>query len=124
MRFIFMLPVLAVASQALAAVSSDHQITTTGDFVTLCQVSEDEPTYEAAMGFCLGYVDAVMDYHAALTAGPKYDPVACPENTITREQLVAVLLDWSKSNAQHLDVETPVHGLMRAASEKWPCPGQ
>lgn len=73
------------------------------------------------MGFCLGYIDAAIDYHAALTAGLKYDPIACPENTVTREEVVVVLMEWSNRNTQHLNNETPVVGVMRASAEKWPC---
>jgi gamma-glutamyl phosphate reductase len=89
--------------------------------IELCSVSADDPVYPAAMGFCLGYIDAAMDYHAALTAGPKYDPIACPETAVTREQVVVVLMDWSKRNAQHLNSEAPVVGVMRASAAKWPC---
>jgi len=76
------------------------------------------------MGFCLSYVDAAMDYHAALTAGPKYDPIACPETAVTREEVVAVFMEWSKHNTQLLKSERPVTGLMSAAAEKWPCSEQ
>jgi len=50
----------------------NHEVTTTVDLVELHGVNVDDPLYEAAMGFCLGYIDAAMDYHSALTAGPKY----------------------------------------------------
>jgi hypothetical protein len=43
---------------------------------------------------------------------------------VTREEVVVVLLEWSKRNAQHLEVERPVTGVMRAAAEKWPCERQ
>jgi len=112
---------LVAATQTLAGAPQDHQVISTEDLVEMCSVSADDPLYNAAMGFCFGYIDAVMDYHAALTAGPEYDPIACPETAVTRQEVVVVLMDWSKSNTQHLKGETPVHGVMRAASEKWPC---
>lgn len=87
-------------------------------------MSAGEPLHDAAMGFCLGYVDAVLDYHAALTAGPNNAAIACPHGTVTREEVVAVVVEWSGRNAQHLNSEAPVHGVMRAVTEKWPCSGQ
>lgn len=112
---------IAASTQAPAETPQQRHVTTTADLIELCGVSAADPIYEAAMGFCLGYIDAAMDYHAALTDGPKYDPIACPETSVTREEVVVVLMDWSKRNAQHLNNETPVVGVMRASAEKWPC---
>ena len=123
-RHAIALAAVVASTQILAASQDSHEVNTTGDFVALCDVSTDDPLYHASMAFCLGYVDAVMDYHAALTAGPKYDPIACPDTEVTREEVVGVVLEWSRSNAQHLNSEAPVHGVMRAAAEKWPCLGQ
>ena len=120
-RYVITLAALATASQVLAATSQTRHVETTADLVELCSVSVGDPLYDAAMGFCLGYIDAAIDYHAALTAGPKYDPIACPENTVTREEVVVVLMEWSNRNTQHLNNETPVVGVMRASAEKWPC---
>ena len=124
MKHAIALAAVVVSTHALATSHEGHAVSTTADFVALCDVTTDDPAYEASMAFCLGYIDAVIDYHDALTAGPKYDPIACPETEVTREEVVAVVLDWSRNNAQYLTSETPVHGVMRAASEKWPCSGQ
>jgi len=120
-RYVIALVALAAATQTLAEAPQGHQVTTTEDLIELCSVSADDPVYPAAMGFCLGYIDAALDYQAALTAGPKYDPIACPQTAVTREEVVVVLMDWSKRNTQHLNSETPVVGVMRASAEKWPC---
>ncbi|MFC1773622.1 Rap1a/Tai family immunity protein [Pseudomonadota bacterium] len=120
-RYLVALTAATASTLALAAVPPDQKVITTEDLIELCSVSADDPAYPAAMGFCLGYIDAAMDYHAALTAGPKYDPIACPETAVTREEVVVVLMDWSKRNTQHLKSEAPVVGVMRASAEKWPC---
>jgi len=120
-QYVITLTVLAAATQASAATPQSRHVETTGDLIELCSVTAGDPLYDAAMGFCLGYIDAAIDYHAALTAGPKYDPIACPETAVTREQVVVVLMDWSKRNAQHLNSEAPVVGVMRASAAKWPC---
>ena len=109
------------SSQILADTPVDYDVPTTGDLVELCSVGVDDPLYQAAMGFCLGYIDAAMDYHAALTAGPKHNAIVCPNGAVTREEVVGVVLEWSKTNAQHLQSEAPVQGVMRAIVEKWPC---
>lgn len=117
---------IAVVASAsiLAAAPQDRDVITTGDLIELCSVGIDDPLYDAAMGFCLGYVDAALDYHAALTAGPSNDPITCPDTAVSREEVVVVVLEWSSRNPQHHDTETPVHGVMRAVSEKWPCAEQ
>ena len=123
-RHAIALAAVVASTQTLAAAPQDRHVTTTGDLIELCSVSADDPLYEAAMGFCLGYIDAALDYHAALTAGPKFDPLTCPPTTVSREQVVVVVVEWSKSNAQHQSGEAPVTGVMRAVSEKRPCLGQ
>ena len=120
-RHTIALAALVVSTQTLAETLVDYDVPTTGDLIELCSVSVDDPLYEAAMGFCLGYIDAAMDYHAALTAGPKYSAIVCPNGTVSREEVVGVVLEWSKTNAQYLQSEAPVHGVMRAIVEKWPC---
>jgi hypothetical protein len=116
--------VITLSGQAQALNPEGFMVENTGHLVELCSVSADDALYNAAMGFCLGYVDAAIDYHQALTAGDKYAPVACPDTEVTREQLVVVFLDWSNGNAAYMGSETPVNGLMRAASAKWPCPAK
>jgi len=123
-RYLIALSALLFSTQSVAAAAQQRHVGSTGDLIELCSVSAADPLYEAAMGFCLGYIDAAMDYHAALTAGPKYDPIACPETAVTREEVVVVFMEWSKRNSQYLKGEAPVTGLMRAAAEKWPCSEQ
>lgn len=119
--YIIAMMAIVISSQTTAASSVDHDVPTTGDLVVLCAVTADDPSYEAARGFCLGYIDAALDYHAALTAGPNYEAIVCPDEGVAREEVVTVVLEWSESNDQHLDSEAPVHGVMRALVEKWPC---
>ena len=72
------LAAIFASTQTLAGTSVDYDVPTTGDLITLCSVSADDSLYEAARGFCLGYIDAAMDYHAALTAGPSYEGHCLP----------------------------------------------
>jgi hypothetical protein len=120
-RHAIALAAIGAYTSILADAPAGRQVKTTGELVELCSVSADDPSYAAAMGFCLGYVDGVLDYHAALTSGVMYRPIVCPHAALTREEVVRVFLDWSKANPQLLGIEAPVEGLMRAVYEKWPC---
>jgi hypothetical protein len=112
---------MTLSGQVPALEPKGFEVTSTAHLLDLCSVSADDPLYSAAMGFCLGYIDAALDYHAALTAGEKYDPITCPATQVTREEVVVVVREWAKGNSQHLHSEAPVVGIMRAASAKWPC---
>ena len=122
-RHAIALAAFLAATQTLATTPKDYHVTTMGELIELCSVSVGDPLFEAAMGFCFGYIDAALDYHVALTAGPTFDPIACPHQDITREEVVVVVVEWSRGNPQQMDSEAPVAGVMRAVSEKWPCAG-
>ena len=112
----------SVWTPALALTVDDFKVITTHDLVRLCGTDATDPLYDAARGFCLGYIDGAWDYHAALSGKNKGKPLACPAPTITRDDVVAVLLEWAKTHPDLLDGEDPVEGVMRAVSYKWPCP--
>jgi len=118
------LAVVVASTAALAAQPTGKHVATTGELIELCSVSADDPSYAAAMGFCLGYIDAALDYHAALTAGKKFHAIVCPDPEVTREEVLAVFLDWSRTNPQLVGTGLPVEDVMRAVYEKWPCSGQ
>ncbi len=123
-RYATALAVIVVSSHILAGPPVARQVKTTAELMELCSVSVDDPSYTAAMGFCLGYIDAALDYHAALTSGARFDPIVCPHPAVSREEMVTVFLDWSRANPQHVGTGLPVEDVMRAVYEKWPCSGQ
>ena len=123
-RYAIALAAVVTSVQTLAKPPENYDVMTAGDLLELCSVVADDPSYGTAMGFCLGYIDATLDYQAALTAGPKFAAIACPDPTVTREEVAVVFVEWSKNNAQHLQSGAPVEGVMRAALDKWPCSGQ
>lgn len=113
---------LAIAtSPAYTANTADFNVNTTRDLVNLCSAQSGDDMYAAAMGFCLGFVDAAHDYHAALTSGDMLKPIACPGHQTSRQEVVDMFLAWARANDSLLDNESPIHGLMRAASAQWPC---
>jgi len=109
------------ATYALSAETANFAAQTTRDLVRLCSAPESNELHTTAMGYCLGFVDAATDYHAVITSGDLLEPVACPGRTVTRREVVDVFLAWARRNDALLDTEGPIHGLMRAASDKWPC---
>ena len=111
-------------AQAASVTAEDFRVRTTGDLIRLCSASADDPLYPAARGFCLGYLDAAHDYHAALTAGKSFSPIACPEGEVTRDQVVEVVVEWAGDNRNMLDREGAMHGVMRAVAIEWPCRGE
>lgn len=119
-KAVLMVLVFSISAQVQALNPDGFEVTSTDHLLELCNVPVDDPLYSASMGFCLGYIDAALDYHAALTAGEKYSPITCPAAEVTREEVVVVVRDWAKGSPQHLG-EQPVVGVMRAVSEKWPC---
>jgi hypothetical protein len=121
-RIMVVLLAVAAASQALVVFADDRHVATVGELVELCTVSEDDPAYEAAMGFCLGYIDAALDYHEAITSGADRQPIVCPDPAVTRGELIAVFLARIDDGSVALMSEIPVEGVMRAVSAQWPCP--
>lgn len=124
MRHAIVLAAVITSSVVQAVPPVGKHVTTTAELIELCSVGPDDPSYATAMGFCLGYIDAALDYHAALTAGEKFNPIVCPDPAVTREAVVTVFLDWSKTNPQPVGAGLPVENVMRAVYEKWPCSGQ
>jgi Rap1a immunity proteins len=72
-----------------------------------------------AKQFCYGFLAGVAQFHGAMVQGDKIQPLACPKDAVTREQLVGVFLDWAKANPQSMD-ELPVESLERAAVSAQP----
>ena len=109
-------------SDGYAAETANFEASTTRDLVELCSAVEGDELFAAAMGYCLGFIDAAHDYHQSVTSGDLLKPISCPDHQVTRQEVRDVFLDWARSNEALLDSESPIHGLMRAASARWPCP--
>lgn len=114
--------VIAIPASALEV--KHFEVATTRDLVVLCSAPQDHGLHHEGRAFCYGYLDGVLDYHAALTAGPGFEPIACHEPTVTREEIRGVFVSWAKKQGEVLDNEAPTHGVMRAVVAKWPCPGK
>jgi hypothetical protein len=122
--------IVAVALGGMIAISASalevkhFEVASTRDLVVLCSAPEDHGLHDEGRAFCYGYLDGVLDYHAALTAGPGFKPIACHEPTVTREEIRGVFVSWAEDQGDVLDNEAPAHGVMRAVVAEWPCPGK
>ena len=114
--------IMLFSAQVSAATPENYVVQTTGDLVKLCSVNESHDLYRSARGFCLGFLEGAWEYHQALTAGASFTALACPGPEVTRDQAADVFVAWAEDNPQELKQENPVNGVMRAISEKWPCP--
>ncbi len=123
-RFAIVAALALASAPAEALLPGDFTVRTTRDLLGLCSVDEEDLLHRVARGFCLGYLDAVWDYHQALTAGPGFAVIACPGPEVTRDQVADALIDWADAESKTLDTEAPVEGVMRAMARKWPCARQ
>jgi hypothetical protein len=111
------------ASAQAAGEGTDGNVSA-AKLVEFCEVSKSDSNNHTGIAFCYGYIDAALDYHAAVTSGPAFDPLTCPPDTVTREQVALVIVEWADANGSELSADSPVHVVMQAVSEKWPCPAQ
>jgi len=114
-----------LVSRADAAVTdgytySDFQLNTAADLLDICTLDAAHPDYPAAHSFCLGYFAGGQHYHRAVTRGPDFPPIACPEPGVTRDEAIDVFVAYMRANPQHLK-EPPMEAVFRAVSAKWPC---
>jgi Rap1a immunity proteins len=112
--------ICVLVSPAMAVEPSNFNAGTTRDLVELCSDEPGDPLYVEAKQFCYGFLAGVAQFHGAMVQGDKIQPLACPKDAVTREQLVGVFLDWAKANPQSMD-ELPVESLERATAARWPC---
>jgi Rap1a immunity proteins len=110
----------ALASPVLAVQPSNFNLATTRDLVALCSCQPHDLLYAEALQFCYGFLAGVAQFHRAMVQGEKIEPLACPKDPVTREQLVGAFLDWAEANTQSMD-ELPVASLEQAAAAQWPC---
>jgi hypothetical protein len=115
------LTAVVAAAPVPAETPVGRDVKTMRHLIELCSLSADDPSYAAAMGFCLGYIDAALDYNAAITSGARFAPVFCPGTSVSREEVVSLFQEWSEADSPKLDSESPVEGVMRALYEKCPC---
>ena len=113
-------PVLAALALLSAPLQAQDGNVTAADLVQYCGVTEEDPDSHTAIAFCYGYVDAALDYHHAITADGE-GRIACPPGDVSRADIAAVVVEWAKIHTDRVDDNPPVHVVMQAAGDEWPC---
>jgi Rap1a immunity proteins len=104
-----------------AVTEEDFEVKTTRNLLNLCAVAADDPRAKEAIQMCQGYLVGAYDFHIAESAGPDGGRVVCiPEKGVTRNQAVAMFVEWLKAHPQY-NSEAPVETEFRFLTEKWPC---
>jgi hypothetical protein len=99
----------------------DFTLDTTEDLIDLCSVDPQDPHAVAAIHMCHGYVTGLVHFH--IVVGRVFEGnVYCmdEEERPTRDQAVAMLVEWSRANPQHDSLEA-VDGVLQWAHETYPC---
>ncbi|MEE4192699.1 MAG: Rap1a/Tai family immunity protein [Halieaceae bacterium] len=111
---------MAVFTLPSAALLAQDGNVTAADLVQYCGVTAEDPDSHTAIAFCYGYIDAALDYHHAITADGE-GRIACPPGEVTRADVAAVVVEWAEIHTDQVNEDPPVHVVMRAAGEEWPC---
>ncbi len=117
--------ITGVAAAAIAAVltggpAAANVVDTAGALAAAC--SGDLSTDEGAVArvFCYGYLTGVMQLHRELVDDLRIEAAACPDYSVSRERLAAVLVAYVEANPDRRDAP-PIVALGEAAAEIWPC---
>jgi hypothetical protein len=109
-----------MAWSAGATTREDFTLETTRDLVNVCGTPQSDPMRVAAIHFCQGYfVGAYQVYQKAIA--PTTRLVCMPHPPTTRDQGIAMFLDWARTHPQHMN-DSAADSLFRFLSEAWPCP--
>jgi hypothetical protein len=108
-------------AQTQSPVPDTFRLTTTRDLVELCTTDPSDSLYDRAVAFCFGFVTGAIHYHNAISAGPGIRRLVCPDEGVSRIDVVLTFLDWVEAHPEALD-EPPVESLARSAAAEWPCP--
>lgn len=96
-------------------------IRTTENLLDLCNTAQNEASYPARIGLCVGYFSGVLDYHLADTRGNRRTRKVClPSAMPTRGEERADFVNWAQANRQYLD-SPAVYGVMRFFISQYPC---
>jgi hypothetical protein len=117
--------IVVAASPALAqsdadSVEESFKLDNAKALVTACTVPADNPLYQTAKGFCLGFMTGAMQFYSAAAASPKVKNFVCPGHVVSRAEMREVFLEWAQANPERLG-EPAIDGLVRSAVAKFPC---
>jgi hypothetical protein len=109
---------------AMAAVTQDQfPPKTTRDLIAICTAAKDDPLMVAAVNFCQGFAEGVVEvgeaYATTVPAARK--PFCLPTPAPTQDAALAAFTTWANADPTRLD-QSAVVGLLRFVTTAYPCP--
>lgn len=122
MLVLLLVVALMVPAAAGAVTEKDFEIDTAQNLLNLCDAPVSDPMHKEAIHMCYGFLLGAYAYHLAESSGPNGKRLVClPQPEPTRNEGVAMLVEWMKTHPQFLGEEA-VDVQFRFMIEKWPCP--
>lgn len=113
---------VALSSGARANVTEENfRLDTTRDLVALCGVDAEDPNAVAAIHMCHGYVTGLVHFHIVMGRALE-GRVYCMKDEArpTRDQAVAMFVEWSEAHPEN-DSNEAVDGVLLWAADTYPC---
>lgn len=111
---------LIMVPGAKATGPDDFMLKSTEDFIDICETSQAETVYTAAVHFCHGYAVGVFQYYQTLTAEGGGELVCLPDPRPTRTEAIKRFMAWAKSNPQYMS-RPAAETIMRYLIEEHGC---
>lgn len=112
----------AEAVPAEAVTREQFLVQTSADLLTLCEAKEGEPLYEAALGFCHGFMVGAYRYYEATDGASGEERLFClPDPAPTRAETIERWLGWVKADPARLG-QPAVESPFRFLAATYPCP--
>ena len=113
---------VAPVPASAATSEDDFTMQTTRNLVNLCGTQPDDPVRDQAQELCLGYIAGAASMHRLLVAERKLEggPIACPTQSVSREDFAAYFVNWANDHSQYMD-DPAIATMVRAAIDKFPC---
>jgi hypothetical protein len=114
---------LTVAEARAALVQDQFPPHTTGDLIALCNAGKDDPMMTAAVNFCNGFVEGVVELALGYESVVRNDrqPFCLPAQRPSHNEAVAQFSAWANAEPKRLE-EPPSVGLVRYLAHQYPCP--
>jgi hypothetical protein len=107
------------AAPARALVLDDFRSATTDGIVRLCTAPESDPLYQAAAGYCVGYLTGAFHAERAIDGG-RPTLVCFSSAEPSRREEIAKFVAWTTKHPEH-GSELAVDTLFRYLAEAYPC---
>lgn len=100
---------------------SDFKLVTAQDLYDVCTVAPSDPNQAVAEAFCYGFFSGGKHYHDEVAAVAGVGPVFCPPPSLTRQEMVAVFVDYVSRNPGRASGR-PIDIIFEAGEERFHCP--